>query len=179
MTSTDPQAIHSLYLSAIERFPGTVDAWMRNGTWTPIATAALVEVALSLFPPEVATRLTAKGHIDGQGQSELLTLDVCAWDEQQPWQSPLFVAEIESKGSLEEVQYSAWKLLSVDSRVRVLLTYFGESFRWTLEELRAAVSEVCRAQPGKELVLLPVRSADTSSPEEIREMHARAELIVG
>lgn len=75
-----------------------------------------------MFPGEV----TAKGHSarNPWGRSEYLTLDVAITDPNS-WTSPLFIAEHENNGSLARVQYDAWKLLSVESRRRILVAYFG------------------------------------------------------
>ena len=120
--------------------------------WTSRATTALVHVGLQVFPGEV----TARGHSSRNpwSRSEYMTLDVVIVDP-NTWGSPQFTAEHENSSSRSRVQYDAWKLLSVESRCRVLVAYFGHGTEFAdFAALSAAVREVCTDHPGKEVMVI-------------------------
>lgn len=90
------------------------------------------------------------------------------------------LAETEAKADLISVQYSAWKLLVVETGVRVMLAYYGDGyFHKTLDALLDSVQTVCASNPGKPLTLLPVRAGDATHPDQIRRHHHDPETLFG
>ncbi|MDI7268380.1 MAG: hypothetical protein QME96_10330 [Myxococcota bacterium] len=143
--------------------------------WTARACLALVDAGRREFPvAEGATRPRK----DTSGRSEYLTTDVMLWDEGS-WGPPLFVAEHEQSGDAWQVQYSAWKLLVVEARRRVLVAYFGEGTGIrNLERLGDLVREVCRDNKGKDITIIAAPcNARPRTSEELRSMHES--MIVG
>jgi len=156
-------------LGAIPHYSG-----YQYGLWTQLATAALVQVGLRAFPDGSKV---AKNHRDSYGRSEYLDLDVTVLDP-TTWGTPLFVAEHENSMLRARVQYDAWKLLSVDARRRMLVAYFGGKECPTFADLKAAVEEVCRDNPGKDILLVggDYRAKPTNI-DDLRKAHDTA--IVG
>ena len=150
--------------------------------WTRRATKALVHVGIKAFTSELKDRIpevSAKEHADNPyGRSEYFTLDVSITDP-NTWKSPLFIAEHENSGSLERVQYDAWKLLSVDAKHRVLVAYFGGTCRAKdFAALRQAVLEVCADHSGKDILLIGGQAdARPDDAATFRSVHETA--IVG
>jgi hypothetical protein len=156
-------------LGAISHYSG-----YQYGLWTKLATAALVQVGLRAFPE--GTKV-AKNHRDSFGRSEYLALDVAILDP-TTWGPPLFVAEHENSMLKARAQYDAWKLLSVDSRRRVLVAYFGGKECPTFDALKDAVAEVCQDNPGKDILLIGGdNGAVPKTLDELRAAHQTA--IVG
>lgn len=163
-----PQEIFAAYFNALEQ-PGSLNAYPQRALWTPVATTALVRVGLQAFPQG---NKGAKNHCDPYGRSEYLTLDVSITDP-VTWGPPLFISEHEQFCGRAKVQYCAWKLLSVDAKQRVLVTYFGKGTDFaTVGELEQAVREVCQDHPGKELLLIAADyDAHPASHRELVAIH--------
>lgn len=173
----DARDIFDAYFNFFAEQERTVFSDYTNAVlWTLRATTALVHVGLKVFPGEV----TAKGHSSRNpwGRSEYLTLDVAITDPNS-WTSPLFIAEHENSPSLARVQYDAWKLLSVDSKRRVLVAYFGRGTEFRdFAALNKAVREVCEGQPGKDILLIGGQ-ADASPADAIAFGKVHETAIVG
>ena len=161
--------IFDRYVAELTRDTEAWRDWATNALWTPRATRALVAAGLAAFPQG---HPTAKGHRDVYGQSEYLCLDVCI-SAQESWGPPLFVAEHESRCWPLQVQFDAWKLLVVEAQRRVLVTYFGEKETAfpSFDALADAVEEVCRANSGKDVLLIGAPCMDVASNEELRALH--------
>ncbi|MDI7268838.1 MAG: hypothetical protein QME96_12675, partial [Myxococcota bacterium] len=139
------------------------------------ACLALVTAGRREFPAaEGATRPRK----DSSGRSEYLTMDVMLFDD-ATWGPPLFVAEHEQSGDAWQVRYSAWKLLVVEARRRVLVTYFGEGTGIrNVDQLRDLVREVCRENKKKDIIVIAAPcNAKPKTAEELRSMHES--VIVG
>lgn len=107
-----------------------------------------------------------------------MTLDVAITDP-NTWTSPLFIAEHENNGSLARVQYDAWKLLSVESKRRVLVAYFGRGTEFKdFAALTKAVREVCEGQRGKDILLIGGQ-ADAQPTDVATFQKAHETMIVG
>lgn len=176
----DAREIFDAYFNFFAEQERTVFVDYANAAlWTLRATTALVHVGLKAFPGEV----TAKGHSarNPWGRSEYLTLDVMIADPNS-WASPLFVAEHENSPSVARLQYDAWKLLSVESRRRVLVAYFGRGTEFKdFAALSQAVRDVCEGQPGKDILLiggqadaLPTEASAFQKAHETTIVSARA-----
>ena len=146
--------ITDTYYAALEgQGEAIVADYVDDALWTPRATVALVKAGLAACP---SGKPAARGHAH-QNQwkrSEYLCLDVVIVDGD--WSAPGFIAEHENSPSRERIQYNAWKLLSVESRRRVLVAYWngGKNGCATFEDLVKAVTEVTEAQPGKDILLI-------------------------
>lgn len=77
------------------------------------------------------------------------------------------------------MQYDAWKLLSVDSKRRVLVAYFGRGTEFKdFAALSKAVREVCEDQRGKDILLIGGQAdAVPTDAVSLRKVHETA--IVG
>jgi hypothetical protein len=162
-----------------EQGPTAFADYVRSPLWTPRATTALVHVGLKAFP---AGEPAAKGYA-GQNQwnrSEYLCLDVAVVDP-QTWGAPLFVAEHENSRFKAQVQYCAWKLLSVEAQRRVLVAYWGEGTEFKhFDALREAVKEVCAGQPSKDILLIGGNyAAKPTTIDEFRDTKVHDTAIVG
>jgi hypothetical protein len=88
----------------------------RGGKWTKIAIAALRNGCRGFAPDR---RIATKGKRDQDGRAEYLNLDLVAWKDLG---APIVIAEHEyNDGKLD---YSTWKLLCVEAKLRVLVCYF-------------------------------------------------------
>lgn len=172
----DARAIFDSYFNFFAEQEKSVFADYANAAlWTLRATTALVHVGLKTFPGEV----TARNHRDNPwNRSEYLTLDVAITDPNS-WSSPLFIAEHENSPAKSRVQYDAWKLLSVESKRRILVAYFGKGTEFkTFADLEKSVKEVCEGQPGKDILLIGGQAdALPTDAKAFREAHQTA--IVG
>lgn len=175
--STLPLQISTRYKNEIVDSHSAWHDWRTNTLWTPRATLALRRTGLQLFNTcEAAT----KNQRDSAGQAEYLNLDVCLWDKDRPWGAPTFIAEHECKGSVDELKYSAWKLLVVQSTVRVLVSYFGRETPFASHSaLVDAVLEVCQANPDRAVILISADTRDAMSNDDVLAQHAEAVSIVG
>jgi hypothetical protein len=67
----------------------------------------------------------------------------------------MYIAEHENYANKSRVQYDAWKLLAVEAKRRILVSYFGKGTEFkNFDELTKAVREVCADQPGKDILLI-------------------------
>lgn len=175
------KALHT-YLDAIVAVEGAYRNFTRNGLWTPEATRGLACLAgtVGRLAGSTSVCVAAKNHQDCMGQSEYLTLDVCAWDKNRRWAPPLFVAEHESTSKQADVQYSAWKLLVVEANCRVLVTYYGcdTPFR-TKALLRESVQEVCASNRGREIILISAEAVEAESDAHLRSIHGDPDILCG
>ena len=174
MTFLAPDIFDAYFAALIEMGPSCWRDYLQDQTWTPRATFALVQAGVKAFPDGLKV---ARGHRDSYGRSEYLTLDVAITDSS--WGPPLFIAEHENAPYPEKIKYDAWKLLVTEAKRRVLVGYFGPGTKiQTFEELRAAVEEVCRDNPGKDILLIGGEwAAVPKSAEELRKVYQTA--IVG
>lgn len=169
----DARDIFEAYFRFIaEQGPAIFADYTRNALWTPRATTALAHVGLAAFPSGDAA---AKGHA-GQnqwGRCEYMNLDVTICDP-KTWSAPLFVAEHENSAFKAQVQYCAWKLLSVEAKRRVLVAYWGEGTEFkTFDSMTEALKEVCSGQPGKDILLIGGKfNAKPTNIEEFRAAHS-------
>jgi len=172
----DARGIFDSYFNFFAEQETTVFADYTNAAlWTLRATTALVHVGLKTFPGEV----TAKEHrLNPWNRSEYMTLDVAITDPNS-WAPPLFIAEHENCANKERVQYDAWKLLSVESQRRILVTYWGRGTDFkNFETLNKAVREVCEGQLGKDILLIGGQAdARPTNATAFREIHETA--IIG
>jgi len=123
--------------------------------WTSTLTAATADAVLSVVPgPNAKREVAAKGRRDRYRRSEYLSLDVIGY--QNDWGPPLVAVELEN--TAWKPKYCAWKLLSVDARLRVLIAYVDPAgnhpkYKANAADLVADLREVTAAQPGKGLHL--------------------------
>lgn len=114
---------HSIFSSFINRLNNSresVKIWndeIKLSPWTKYASRLFVDVLHDDF----GLQACCKGKRDTENRSEYLCLDVCGYYKDS-W-GPL-VAAIEIENTYKRIQYSAWKLLCVNSRIRILLCYY-------------------------------------------------------
>jgi len=166
------QVIDAYFQFIAEQGPTVFSDYTRDALWTPWATRALLQAGLKAFPEGEAA---ARGHAGNNqwGRSEYMNLDVAICDP-KTWAAPLFVAEHENAAFKAKVQYCAWKLLSVESRRRVLVAYWGKGTEFkTFDALTEAVREVCEGQHGKDIILIGGdNAAKPTNKDEFRAAHA-------
>ena len=170
--STTPDDLMESYFEYFTRqVPSILADYIQKGTWTPWATRALVEVGRGAFPGAEAAAKWHSGH-NQFNRSEYLNLDVTIFDA-KTWGSPVFIAEHENHPSKEQIQYDAWKLLSVEAECRMLVGYWGPGTDFaTFEILRLAIAEVCLDHPHKQILLIAGRNdARPSTSVEFRRAH--------
>lgn len=168
----DAKEIFEAYFRFIaEQGPTVFADYLQNALWTPRATTALAHVGLKAFP---AGEAAARGHAGRNqwGRCEYMGLDVAICDP-KTWGAPLFIAEHENSVFKPQVQYCAWKLLSVEAKRRVLVAYWGDGTEFkTFDALTDAVKEVCGGQPGKDILLIGGKyGARPTSIDEFRAAH--------
>ena len=145
MTAKTSNEIVTAFLDALVKHPGAHAAYVSNPAWTPLATAALIDVGVACSTGS-KVRAAARGTKDpDHGRSEYLTLDVCVYDD-STWGPPLFIAEHENSRDIDKIKYCAWKLLVTEASRRVLIAYYSASVG--MKGLIAAVREVAAANPG-------------------------------
>ena len=125
--------------------------------WTQLASAALGSAAGKAASDRGGIgdiQVAWKGHRDAHGRSEYLSLDVAVYDNDN-WNSLFFAAEHENNYDPEKIEYCAWKLLLVDSEIRVLVAYFGVHGGYAgFDELVAGVDSVRKSHPDKALYVV-------------------------
>lgn len=160
--------IVTAFLDEVTSDRDAASKYLKNTTWTLLATGALVKVA-GRSSEGRDVHVAARGFKDPTyGRSEYLSLDVCAYDNSS-WGPPLFIAEHENSPSLEKIRYCAWKLLVTEATRRVLVAYFTEEFSSVVN----AVKQVAAANPGggaprDVLVIAAPWGARPSSLDELR-----------
>ncbi len=148
----DKAVVLQTFLDQLRRLgPSAVRNYQDARPWTVDATRALVQTGSALVPNGTPV---AKGSPDRWGRKEYLTLDLVVLQDES-WGPPALVAEHENHCHANRVRYNAWKLVSIDSPVRILVAYYGQ---WksvaTLGDLVTVVSEVTGANSRKELILI-------------------------
>ena len=165
-----------IYQHYLDRLLQESDAWRDYATntgWTGRSTRALCHAGVAAHPEADAV---SKGCRDRYGRSEYLNLDVCVVSD--TWDPPHFIGELENSPAALAIEYSAWKLLVVEAEHRVLVGYFGEGEDVpSFDRLRELVEGVCRANPGKDILLIGAERKDAHSNDDVRRMHNRA--VVG
>lgn len=140
------------FLEELGKRPMAVNVWNTNwsrSSWTAVAVSSLVAVVKAQ-----GLRVAAKNHPDESGMSEYLGLDVIGY--KSDYAAPSVVIEHENTGW--KVPYCAWKVASVDARLRVLVAYWSPGSRGdrarSFEELQERVRLPMHSQPGKRLLLI-------------------------
>lgn len=132
--------------------------------WTELTTSAVVRACRALGWDAAARgypsrRLPQRGH-------EYLGIDVMAFPPvttaDVPWPLPLAVFELENQRRDERVAYSLWKVISVRSRLRVVLSYRPD---W--EQGRRLIQSLQDAMIG------------SLEPDDVRTLEGDTILIVG
>lgn len=104
--------------------------------WTAAATTALKEAAMTLPEGDQPEKfaVASRGHRDSWRRSEYLTVDVTGYDRAST-APPLLVAEHENSYGSLRIRYTAWKLLSIRAKYRVIVGYYNPKARKKAEAI--------------------------------------------
>ncbi|MBD3345015.1 MAG: hypothetical protein GF401_08135 [Chitinivibrionales bacterium] len=150
-----------IFINIFQRFLNTLNTdnlsqicWNRNNLepWTAYASEIFARILQDDFKLEAAR----KGHADKYGRYEYFNIDVIAYDD-CCWKPPIIAIEIENYFS--RIEYSAWKLFSVDCRFRLLLTYYypkanSKYFAKNLADIKKKISPIADDNKRKPLLLI-------------------------
>jgi hypothetical protein len=162
----DAKEFFGQFIDALDNDSQSVATWnadqFRSVRWTEIATAAVVKaIRTSAGKHRENLEIAAKGHPDRYGSSEYFTLDVTAYIDGSG--APLVTIEHENWGEDQEngdrIAYSCWKLLCVDSSLRVLICYVDptgthQEYKASEVELVESLQGVMQAHSGKQVALI-------------------------
>jgi hypothetical protein len=125
MSSINAEDYFNLFLQKIRASKTVKQLWndlvanWKYTAWTAAMTKVLTETTKAMSPN---LHVAAKDNHDGYDRAEYFNLDVTAYDDSR-WGPPQLIVEHEHRP--DKLQYSAWKLLCVDARLRILVAYFG------------------------------------------------------
>lgn len=145
------------FQNALALHPDVLRAWQsRDEAWNGVVTQALLAASTVEVPSGYRfTRMSPEG-----SRAVALSVDVAA--QQEEWGAPAFLAVHETAADAMAVRLSAWQLVTLEAKKRVLVAYWDPKVRGvsSLEKLVELVKEVCVAQPCKDVLLVaaPVRA---------------------